>query len=173
MNISNTQMRLVLAGTMALLLAACFAYAIYTVRAANTAISQLALQAESVSKKEKENQAIRTARLASEADIQAFEKIPLSGNGVVGVIESLEAAGKSLNLDTNIVSVNDVEGEKGNAQKQILIVIEGEGSWTGAYSLVKAVESLPQRVILKSVELSKNDALWKTRIGFSIFSFNN
>jgi hypothetical protein len=171
MTASSTNIRLAVTSALAIALFALLFFAVRSISSKNMETSELVYQAEESSQKEVSNQAIRSLRNASREEIEEFEMLALSGNEVVGVIESLEKAGRALELETEIVSVSQT-GEAGTDPQKIKIVIEGKGGWDGAYSLVKAVESLPQRVMLEEASLSKEEALWKAHVEFSLYSFN-
>lgn len=172
MNSRDTIVKTVLLSLAALSLIVLLGFDLYSIRSKNKEASRLLNLTEESSKGEVASQSIRIQREASKEEIEAFEAIALSEAGLVSVIESLESAGRTLGLVTEIISVTQ-EGEvpAGEPQK-IRIVVEGIGGWGGAYSLLKAVESLPQRVIIEEASLTKDGTAWKSRIDFSLHSFN-
>jgi hypothetical protein len=166
MTSKDTIVKIVLLALAALALLTLLAFDLLNIRSKNREAAQLLSETEELNRGDVAAQSIRILKDANQEEIEIFES--LTSPGVVAVIESLEKAGRALGLETEIVSVEDVSGES----KKIRIVIEGEGSFSGAYSLVKAVESLPQKVMLEGATLSKGASEWKARVEFSLYSFD-
>lgn len=168
----NTKSRLILLSLFSLVLLALLIWAVLKVRSENQETSRLSGLAEKSVREEVTLESIRALRESSEVEIEAFEKLMLTDSRLVSVIESLESVSRSLSLDTEVVSVAK-EGEVApNEAQKIKIVIESEGSWRSLFSLMKAIESLPQRVMLEEESLTKTGSLWQGRVILSLYSFN-
>ena len=112
-------------------------------------------------------------------DIAAFDSLTLSGDNLVPLIEDIEGAGQTLGLDTKIVSVGKIEDKKSVEPDIIRIVMETQGSWAPTLSFLRAIESLPHRVMIDESILSRdeigpagNGASWRLKIVLSLYSFD-
>ena len=117
-------------------------------------------------------------KLRASYNFNNFEKITLTSDKTLSLIENIEAVGRSLRLDTEIVSVDKVEGEQASDPAVIRIVIETEGSWAPTLSFIHAIESLPYRVLIDeyTVTLLINDVTsdkkWKSRVTLALHTFD-
>lgn len=140
---------------------------IYNIRAKNKETSRLLNQADEAAEVGVLVQSIRLIQNNAREDLEAFEELALSDSKIVPLIESIEKAGQSLGVKTEIASV-----EKTDEPQQLNLIIETEGSWAGTLSFLKAIESLPHRVMVKSVNVSKDESLWSATIALSLYLFN-
>ena len=86
---------------------------------------------------------------------------------------------RALGLDTSIVSVSKIEDKKSVEPDIIRIVMETRGSWVQTFSFLSAIESLPHRVMIEELGLSRveaspagNGASWRLRTVLSLYSFD-
>jgi hypothetical protein len=124
---------------------------------------------------EKEIALIDSARLfrdSAQEEIAAFESLVLSENKLVSVIESIEGAGRALSLETEIVSVSKVGDAPEGEPQEIEITIESNGSWTGNFSFLKAIENLPYQVKVREASFLKAPETWRSHISISLSTFN-
>lgn len=117
-------------------------------------------------------QSIRTAQNDAAEDIAAFDRLALSSDKLVPLIESIEKAGRRLDLDTRIVSVGKMEDKKSVEPDIIRVVMETQGSWPRTLSFLHAIESLPHRVMMEETSLSRVGSGWRLRIVLALYSFD-
>jgi Tfp pilus assembly protein PilO len=172
MTFNNTKARLYIFSAIALALLALLILGVRKMNNENAETARLiSLSAESETRANTAH-TIRSLQDSASEEVQAFENLTLTNERLVPLIESIESVGRALKLDLEIVSVEKkLEGEGGGPQR-IRIVIEASGPWGGAFSLVKAIESLPHRVMFENVSLTKGEEGWSTMISLSLYSFN-
>lgn len=153
-------------GLMALLV-----FSFYQIFSMNRETARLMALAETTEKEKELAKTISNLRENANADIAAFESLGLSTEKLVPTIESIEAAGRALGLDTEITSVKR-EGKEGSALQVIKISLDSSGPWKGNFSLLKALENLPQRVIVESARLSQTESAWRSEIVLSLQSLD-
>lgn len=155
-----------------LILLSVFIFGVYDIRTNNRETIELLSAADEASEMRTNAQFIRMMRNNLAGDIRAFEEIVLTSSKLVSLIETIESTGRALGLELEIVSVNEMQDRRARGPKTIRIELEAKGSWASASSFVRAMESLPHRVIMEEVNLSKEDTVWHLRMAISIFSFD-
>jgi Tfp pilus assembly protein PilO len=159
---------------------------IYNIQLKNREASELFNLADNNAKMAVLTQSIRMVQTNSAEDIAAFDKLTLSDANLVSLIENIEATGHVLGLNTNIVSVEKIEDKKSAEPDLIRLAIETQGSWAPTLSFLRAIESLPHRVMINESNLSRNEAgpasprqggagdgvSWHLKIILSLYSFN-
>ncbi len=170
MSKSSTKIVLGLVTLIALGLAGLLVWGVYTIRVQSIETQQLSSVIEEASRKEVLVQSIRTLQNSASLDLAAFENLDLSGEGLVDVIEGLEETGRALELETEILSVAEAKKTASEPLK-IKIVVEVIGSWESAFLFLKAIESLPNRVMFEEVNLFRVEEGWSQRVSFFLYSF--
>ncbi|MBI2674052.1 MAG: hypothetical protein HYX23_02100 [Candidatus Zambryskibacteria bacterium] len=117
-------------------------------------------------------QSIRIMQNSAKEDIALFDEITLSGDKLVSFIEKIEATGKILGLNVTIVSVEKLEDKKSAKPDTVRIIMETKGAWSPTISLLHAIESLPYRVMMDRLNLSKDETDWRLKINLSLYSFD-
>lgn len=124
-------------------------------------------------------QSIRMIQTNAAEDIAAFDNLTLSDNNLVSLIENIEATGRAFGLVTNIASVEKIEDKKSVEPDLIRLAIETQGSWASTLSFLHAIESLPHRIMINELNLSRDEvgpakdgASWHLKIILSLYSFN-
>ncbi len=167
----NTRLRLIVLSVIALLLLGFLGFDLYNIRAKNDTTSKLLTLADQEAEEKILVQSIRLIQNNAREDIEAFEGIVLSDDGVVRMIESVERAGQSLGLETEIISVEKTGEETLDNPQKIRLVIESNGLWAATFSYLRAIESLPHRVMIEKVDFSKGKDVWHSRIALSLYLF--
>jgi hypothetical protein len=147
------------------------AYQLYDLRKENAEIFRLSGLSQEIEKEEILAESIEELQEEAGEEITAFEILTASQETLVPTIESIESAGRSLGLETEITSVKRSE-TPGVSVQTIEIVVESLGSWRGNFSLLKILESLPHRVNIESAQLSKIETGWRSRVALSLQSFD-
>lgn len=165
----NTQIRVGVLALGALALLALFILDMRRLSSENAEIVRLLTEYAEIESEESAVHSIKSLKASSAADIEALEALALNDERIVPLIESIEEAGRVLELELKIVSVDK---DKEDASPQLIrIVIEASGTWDSAFALTQAVESLPHRVMIESVSLTKMENVWRERISISLNSF--
>lgn len=168
---NNSKSALIFLSITVLVLALGTAFAVHRIYSENKESSELLNEASEIEKNEILSQSLRTIENSNREDFEALDKITLTDEDLVSLIETIEDAGSALRLKTSIGSVDKVgEGSEGEHQK-IRISVESSGSWTGNFSFLKAIENLPYRVMFESVSFDKLEGAWESNIVFSLYSF--
>ncbi|KKW14411.1 MAG: hypothetical protein UY54_C0019G0016 [Parcubacteria group bacterium GW2011_GWA2_50_10b] len=145
---------------------------IYNIRAQNEETSRLLNTADQAANQKVLSQSIRSFQNQAKNDIALLDNLILTEGRLVPVIEDIEQAGRSLGLQTKIISVDQPDNKGAEVSRQIKLVVETSGSWSGNYSFLKALESLPTRVVIDEARLSKEGSSWQSRITLSLYLFN-
>lgn len=172
MILKNSKILLVVLSLISLILLSVLVLGVYNIRFKNKETSELLNLADNAARIGVLVQSIRAAQNDAALDIEAFDKMVLAGDKIVPLIESIEGAGRALNLDTSILSVGKVEDKKSTSPSLVRIVMEARGSWAQNLAFLRAIESLPHRVLLDEASLSKEDTGWRSRIILSLHSFD-
>lgn len=167
----NSKLFLVLLSLVFTILLAVAIFAIYDIRAKNEETSELLDEAERIVEARSLAQSIKNIQNNVAEDILAFDKLVLTEEKLVPLIEDIEELGKELKLETSIVSVEKVEDKKAAKPDMIRIIIKAQGSWTPTLTFLKAIESLPHRVTIDETGLSKIDTNWHLRIVLLLYLF--
>lgn len=172
MILKNSKIFLVTLSLIALVFLASVIFGIYDIKTKNKETSELLNEADRTSETGDLAQSIRTIQMSAEEDLITFEKIVLTNDKLVPLIESVELAGRELGLETKVVSVGKIEDKKPEEPSMIRMVLEVVGPWAETVSFLRAIESLPHRVIIDEASLSEVDVNWRLRITLSLHSFN-
>jgi len=172
MILNNSKLLLMALSLILIILLTIVALGIYDIKVKNKETFKLLNEADSVAETENLAQSIRVMQASAAEDITAFDNLVLVGDKLVPLIESIEEVGRELGLDTNIVSVAKIEDKKSVEPDIIRIVMETQGSWAPTLSFLRAIESLPHRVMIDESSLSKVEIGWRMRITLSLHSFD-
>ncbi len=147
-------------------------FALYNIKNKNQEASQLQSDADETALARQISRSIRLAQNNSSQDLADFDKLLLTSGKLVSLIDNIEKSGRALGLETNIVSVGKAE-EKDSGQSNIVsIAIETKGAWAPTLSFLRAIESLPYRVMISRSDLSKVDNEWHLKIALSLHLFD-
>ena len=144
---------------------------IYNIREEIAISSQLLTQVEQAESKDAIVQSINGVGNSNGIDIQAFEGLALNDTSLVDMIETIEKAARSLNVEARTQSVDKIKPATEAEPQKLRVTIEGTGSWSNNLAFLKALESLPYRVMFDNVSLTKEGSTWKSTITFSLYSF--
>ena len=172
MILKNSKVLLVTLSLIALALLSILALGVYNIRFKNKETSELLNLADHAAETGILIQSIRAAQNNSGQDIEAFDNLALAGDKIVPLIESIEGAGRALGLDTSILSVGKIEDKKSADPPIVRIVMETQGAWAPTLSFLRAIESLPYRVMIDESSLSKEEVGWRSRVILSLYSFD-
>ena len=151
----------------------------YNIQSKNQKVLKLLALADEAAESRTLAQSIRVLQNNAAEDLMAFDNLTLSDDKLVPLIENIEGMSRALGLDTSIVSVSKIEDKKSVEPDIIRIVMETRGSWAQTLSFLSAIESLPHRVMIEELGLSRveaspagNGASWRLRIVLSLYSFD-
>jgi Tfp pilus assembly protein PilO len=171
MNSLSSKTSLILLTLLTMLLASFFVLEFYRVKSENQETSRLLSEVNQAADQRAAAQSIRFLQKTATEDVNDFEALTISPSRLVEVIESIEAAGRALSLETIIASVDKPEANSSTTLQSIDIVVETSGSWAGTSRFLKAIESLPTRVTIQEARLSKQDSAWDSQVKLSFYSF--
>ena len=172
MMIKNSKFTLIFLSVAAFIILAFLLLDLYNIRSKNKETSRLLNIADQAAEEEVLVQSIRTIQNSAKGDLEAFEKAVLSEDKLVPLIESIEGAARLLGVDLEISSVEEAGEATADEPQKLDIVLVGKGSWASVFSFLKALESLPHRVMINKTTLSKGESLWNTTIFLSLYMFN-
>lgn len=179
MTFNNSKLLLAALSLVSIILLAVLILGTYNIQLKNKEASELLNLADEVAETKILSQSIRMMQSNSAEDIAAFDSLTLSGDNLVPLIEDIEGAGQTLGLDTKIISVGKIEDKKSVEPDIIRIVAETQGPWAPTLSFLRAIESLPHRVMIDESSLSRNEigpasdgASWRLKIVLSLYSFD-
>ena len=176
---NNSKLSLTILALVSLVLLAVLVLGAYDIQAKNRKASELLNLANQAAEANTLARSIRMMQDSAAEDLAAFDNLTLSDDKLVPLIEDIEGMGRALGLDTSIVSVGKIEDKKSVQPDIIRIVMETRGSWTQTLAFLSAIESLPHRVMIEELGLSRveaspagNGASWRLRTVLSLYSFD-
>lgn len=146
-------------------------FIVYNIKFTNTGTTRLLNEAKSVAEARNLSQSILLVQKEAAEDLADFNKIVLTGDKLVFLIEDVEKTGRALGLETNIISVGNAEENNAAEPEIIRMVIETQGAWAPTLAFLRAMENLPHRVMIDESSLSKVDNAWHFKIVLSLYSF--
>lgn len=155
-----------------LVLLSALVFGIYDIKTKNKKISLLLSEADRTSETGKLAQSIKTIKTNAGEDLTTFDEIVFTNEKLVPLIENIESTGRSFKLETKIVSVGKIEDKNAVEPDLIRIVLETQGAWAETFVFLRAIESLPQRVMIDDSSLSEVDVNWRLRMTLAIHSFD-
>ena len=145
---------------------------LYQTMAKSKQSMNLLVEANRIARERDSAQLIKIVQNETAEDLVSFNKIILSREKLVPFIDNIEELGRKLNLKADTLSVGNSGNQQSPGPEVITLTIESEGSWGSTITFIKAIENLPQRVIIKSVDLSKSESGWRLKITFSLYLFD-
>ena len=171
MTFNNSKLSFIILVLISIVLLAVLILGTYTIQLKNKEASELLNLVDQATEARTLAQSIRMAQNNAAEDLAAFDGLTLSDDKLVSLIEDIEEMGRALGLDASIVSVGKIEDKKSVEPDIIRIVMETQGSWAQTLSFLRAIESLPHRVMIDESSLSKVEAGWHLKIILSLYSF--
>lgn len=168
----NSKLLLTIFSLVSLALLAVLILSVYSIRIKNRETSELLNLIDNAAEMEMLTRSIKAIQYDAREDIKAFGDFVLSSDKLVPLIESIEGAGRTLGLDTKIISVGKIEDKKLIESDMIRIVMETQGPWAPTLSFLRAVESLPNRVMIEESSFSRGETVWRSKIVLSLYSFD-
>ena len=169
---SHTKSLLTTLVVTAVVLLAVLVIGVYNIRDKNNKTSELLNLADEAAEAGVLVQSIRILQNDAREDLESFDKLILSNDKLVPLIEDIEKTGRGFDLETNILSVGEV-GKSGSVEPQTLrIALEAQGSWSGELSFLKAIESLPYRVMIEETDFQKKETGWHLKVVLALHLFN-
>lgn len=138
----------------------------------NKETSKLLNLADSTAESKLLVQNIRTVQNDAAEEIKSFDNIVLSDDKLVSFIENIENLSRARSLEISIASVDKVEDKKALEPHLVRIVMETQGSWSDNFAFLRAIESLPYRVMIESSNFAKEEDTWRLRITLILYVFN-
>lgn len=172
MTLNHSKWLLIILSLISMIILAVLILGVYNIQAKNKEASVLLNLADHAAKARTLAQSIRMMQNNAAKDIAVFDNLTLSGDKLVPLIESIEGVGRTLGLDTKIVSVGKIEDKKSLEPDMIRMVMETQGPWAPTLSFLRAIESLPHRVMIDESSLSRVEVGWRLRTAFSFYLFN-
>ena len=172
-NLKESRSILSLLSAVTLVLLALLVLDFYHIRTQNKKTSDMLNLANKAREDESLAQSVRLLQNTAGEDVEALGDLGLTPRRLVETIESIENAGRSLGLDTEIISVDKIERPDPSDPQQIVIVIENIGPWAGSFAFLQAMESMPNRVVMKEASFNKEETGWRSGITLSLYSFDS
>ena len=172
MILKNSKLLLITLSLISIIFLVVLIWETYNIQTKNKGASELLNLADQTAEVSVLAQSIRMIQNNATEDTKAFDDMTLSNDNLVFLIESIEGIGQTLSLDTNILSVGKIEDKKSIEPDIVRIAMETQGAWSPTLSFLRAIESLPHRVMIDESSLSKNETGWRLKIILSLYSFN-
>lgn len=169
---TNSKLLMIVLSCVLVVLLAALVAGTYILRAKNQEISELIYSADRAGEAEELIRSIQAIQNDAKEDLEAFNNFVLSEDKLVVLIEDIEEAGRTLGLDTKIISVGKTESKKALVPDTVRIAIETHGSWAASLSFVRTMENLPHRVMIDESSQYKEDEGWRSKIILSLQSFD-
>lgn len=172
MIVKDSKLSLIVVSLIWVILLALAIFMVYDIKVKNQETSRLQSEADRITESRNVSQSIRIARDKVADDVADLDHLALSSDKLVFLIEGIEGAGRALGLDTNIISVGKEEDRKFPEPDIIRITIETQGTWASTLTFLRALESLPHRVMIDKSIFSKAGDDWYLKIVLSLNSFD-
>jgi len=170
--LKNSKLTLIALGSAVLLTLAVFIFALRYLENKNEKILSQNEEVNELLVEKSLAESLTTLEKTSGPELQAFEALVLTEQGLVPLIEDLEGKGRNLGLDLEVVSVDKEKSESLPEGVEILkIAIKAQGSWSSTYALLKSIESLPHLVTFDKVNFHKEGGSWNLEVAFSTHIF--
>lgn len=154
-----------------LILLASIVFGLYDVSMKNKEASRLLSEAKLATERGEIVQSLKILRGDIAEDINTFDSLVFTADKLVSLIETIEDTGRRFGLETDIVSVDSVEGGVSEPDT-ISIVVEARGPWEEVFSFLITLESLPHYIVVREVRLSEDGGNWFLKTAFSLYAFN-
>ena len=163
---------LIMLSLISVVLLAALTLGVYYVRAQNQETSEMLNIVDQATEVETLTQSIRMIQNSSAEDITALDGFVLSSEKLVSLIEEIEGVGRAVGVDVDILSVEKVENKKTNEQSTIRLSMETHDTWASTLAFIRAMESLPHRVMVEGSTLSREETDWRSRLVLSLYLFD-
>lgn len=168
----NSKIFLIVSLVVSLVLLSGLVLIVYSIVVKNREASELINTADRIGEATILAQSVETIRAQAGADLDALDRLALSSDKLIFLIESVEEAGRDLGLNINISSVERVEDKKSTEPPVFRMMLDTRGSWLSTFVFLKALESLPYRVMMDEINLSRAEIGWQSKIILSIHTFD-
>lgn len=172
MTANNSKLFLIMLSFISAILVTVLSLGFYSIQAKNKETSQLLNVVDNATEESILTRSIRAIRNNADKDLVAFDKFVFSGDKLVPLIEKIEEAGRALGLDTNILSVGKIEDKKSLEPNIVRITMETQGPWAPTLSFLRAMESLPYRVMIDESSFTREETVWRLKITLALYSFD-
>ena len=157
---------------LALVLLGALSLGFWIVRGKNQEMSELQNLAQLAEEADNLSNLVRSISSTHASELETLEQIILRKDRVVLLIESVEQAANSLGIIAEITSVNE-KAEEGNKLSVIEMNIDANGTWSQNLAFLKALESLPYRVMFGRTDIkSAEEGGWTSSITLSVHAFD-
>ena len=147
------------------------AFAVYEIEKRNKETAILVDEARRVSVTGGTIQAVKVIQSNAKEELEAFDELVLVGDKLVPLIDKIERSGRELGLETSTASVERIVGE-GAEPDLIRLTIEADGSWSGGFAFLQALENLPTRVMISDSSLNRTGDGWHLKVVLLLHSFD-
>lgn len=168
MMFKNSKLTLWILAFITLIMVCLFVLDIYHIRSENKETSRILLEAEKAANEESLAQSVRSFQNTASSELLELDTIAVSDKNLILALEKIESISNRLGLSSEIKAVDELE----EGEPRVRITLESTGSWSGIYSLLRAIESLPYRVMLEKSTLSDGELGWQSTITLSLYLFN-
>jgi hypothetical protein len=168
---NNTKSILVLFSLLSLVLFGVLSMGFYKIRIKNEETYKLLNTVSQADQAEILAQTIEAARTKAALDLETLNKLTFEEAKTVSLIEDVEQAGRDLGVRTQINAVNKTSLPNSPELELFKMTIEARGTWQNTFSYLKALESLPYRIVMENTNLKKEENEWVLRIVMGLHSF--
>jgi hypothetical protein len=168
----NSRTLLITTSVIVLSLLGLLSFNIYRVYSQNRATAQFLEEANQKAIEDNLISSVRKLKAGAAPDIEAFETLVFTSDKIIEAIEKLELLGRSLTVEVEITHVEEVEKLPDTDGKGLRVALNAQGSWAGLFTWLKALESLPYRVMFDQVNFSKQEGGWRVTAVMFIPTFD-
>jgi hypothetical protein len=147
-------------------------FLVYSIRSKNREASELINTADRIAEATVLAESIENIQADAGPDLEALSNLALSSDKLIFFIESVEGVGRKLKLDINISSVERIEDKKAAEEPVFRMVLDTQGSWLSTFAFLRALESLPYRVMVEEINLFRAEVGWQAKVVLSIHTFD-
>jgi hypothetical protein len=168
----NSRTLLIVSSIIVLSLCGLLSFNIYRVYSQNRATSLLLEEANQNATEDNLVSSVKKLKMGAAEEIEAFEKLVFTSDKIIEAIEELEFLGRSLNVKVEVTHVEEVEKIPETEGKGLRVALNADGSWSGLFTWLKALESLPYRVMFDQVNFTKTELGWRVTVVMFIPTFD-
>lgn len=105
-------------------------------------------------------------------NLEILDRVSLTKEEIVSLIENLEDVGELLGLSINVSSVtDDTNKNKEGIAEIVSITIDSRGSWSRSLQFMQLLENLPHKVVVEKVDLAFDQGQWRNNTVLKVSTF--
>ncbi|MHB1330595.1 MAG: hypothetical protein ACYCY6_01350 [Minisyncoccota bacterium] len=168
----NTILRTTLLSVITLGLGAILAYEMFLISKTTGETSEAVVLIDKYTGNDGFVRSVLTFQEEEKDNLEVLDKVSLTKEEIVFLIEGLEDTGKFLDLNVNISSVTaDTNAGAPEAVRIVRVTVDARGNWAQSLQFMELLENLPHKVVVESVDLTHDQGSWRNNVVLKVSTF--